>query len=54
MFDSTAVARADVFSNQFTISMAFDNSQQMVQKIWQTQGSSSNYLKGVAAYVKKG
>ncbi len=53
IFDSTAAARADVISNQFTISMAFDNWQQMVQKIWQMQGSSSNYLKGVAAFVKK-
>ena len=25
----------------------------MVQKIWQMQGSSSNYLKDVAAFVKK-
>ncbi len=53
MFDSTAAARVDVISNQFTISMAFDNCQQMVQKIWQMQGSSSDYLKGVAVFVKK-
>jgi hypothetical protein len=25
----------------------------MIQKIWQMQGSSSNYLKGVAVFVKK-
>jgi hypothetical protein len=53
MFDSSEAARADVISYQFTISMAFDHWQQMVQKIWQMQGSSSNYLKGVAAFVKK-
>ncbi len=53
MFDSTAAARVNVISNQFTISMAVNNWQQMVQKIWQTQGLSSNYLKGVAAFVKK-
>ena len=53
MFDSTAAARVNVISNQFTISMAINNWQQMVQKIWQMQRSSSNYLKGVAAFVKK-
>jgi hypothetical protein len=53
MFDSTAAARANAISNQFTISMAINNWQQMVQKIWQMQRSSSNYLKGVAAFVKK-
>jgi hypothetical protein len=46
-FDSAAAPCADFIPNQFTISMAFDNWQQMVQKICQTQGSSSNYLKGV-------
>ncbi len=53
MVDSSAGARADVISNQFNISMAFDNWQQMIQKKWQTQGLSSNYLNGVAAFVKK-
>ncbi len=53
VFDSTAAAHADVIFDQFTISMAFDNCQQMVQKIWQMQWSSSNYLKGVTAFVKK-
>ncbi len=53
LFDSTAVERADVISDQFTISMAFNNWQQMVQKIWQKQRPSSNYLRGVAAFVKK-
>ncbi len=42
LFDSTTVTCADVISNQITISIVFNHWQQMVQKIWQTQESSSN------------
>ncbi len=53
MFDSASPGRMDVIWNQYTMSVAFDNWQQMIQKMWQTSGSSSNYLKGVASFAKK-
>ncbi len=53
LFDSTIIARTNVVINQFTVSMAFDNWQQMIRKVWQTCASSSNYLKGVASSLKK-
>ena len=52
LFQSTMAAHADVVSNQFTDSIAFDNWKQKIQKIWQTLGSSNNYLKSVASYLK--
>ena len=53
MYESATPARMDVIENQYTMSVAFDNWQQMIQKIWQTSGCSSNYLKGVASFAKK-
>ncbi len=52
-FKSSTAARIDVVSNQFTVSIAFDNWQQNSKKIWPTYGSSSNYLRGVALLIKK-
>jgi hypothetical protein len=48
-FKLLTAARIDVVSNQFTLSIAFDNWQQNNKKIWQT----SNYLRGVALLIKK-
>ena len=53
LFDSTFDARNDTISRQFTVSMAFDNWQQMITKKWQSNGCSSLYLKGVASFLKK-
>ena len=53
MYDSCTPGRMDVIKNQYTMSVVFDNWQQMIQKIWQTSGRSSNYLKGVAMLAKK-
>jgi hypothetical protein len=43
-----------IVSHQFTVSIAFDNWQCSIQKIWQAHGCSSIYLKGVAPFLKKG
>ena len=51
--DDSALARADKLQCQSTLSIVFDNWQTMIQKKWQTNGSSSNYLKGVAVIAKK-
>jgi len=53
LFDSTFAARINTISNQYTVSIAFDNWQQMITKKWQTNGCSSIYLKGVASFLKK-
>jgi hypothetical protein len=53
LFDSTLTARTSVVINQYTGSMVFDNWQQMIQKVWQIRVSPSNYLKGVASFLKK-
>ncbi len=52
-FKSSTAAHIDVDSNQFTLSIAFDNWQQNNRNSWQTYGSSSNYLRGVALLIKK-
>jgi hypothetical protein len=44
LYQSIVAAQADVLSSQYKLSIAFDNWQQMIQKVWQTHGSSSNYL----------
>jgi hypothetical protein len=41
MYESATPARMDVIENQYTMSVAFDNWQQMIQKFWQTSGCSS-------------
>jgi hypothetical protein len=53
LYDSTRDARLDLLSNQYTVSLAFDNWQQMATKTWQSNGSSAVFLKGVAAFFKK-
>jgi hypothetical protein len=51
LYISTAAARDDVIANQYTISVVFDNWQQMIKKVWQTSESSSTFLKGDAAFA---
>jgi hypothetical protein len=51
--DSAVNACYDVITSQYTISMAFDSWQEMIKKIWQSYSCSSNYLRGVAAFMKK-
>jgi hypothetical protein len=53
LYDSTRDARLDLMTNQYTVSLAFDNWQQMSAKTWQSNGSSAVFLKGVAAFFKK-
>ena len=53
IFDRLSSARHDTICQQYTVSMAFDNWQQMVKKTWQTNGCSGNYLQGVASFIKK-
>ncbi len=53
MIDRTSDARHATICKQVTVSMAFDNWQQMIKKTWQTNGCSGNYLKGVASFIKK-
>jgi hypothetical protein len=53
LFNCNAQAREDILRNQLSVSVVFDNWQVMIQKKWQTAGSSSNYLKGVAVLAKK-
>jgi hypothetical protein len=53
LYISTTVAHDDVIVNRYTISVAFNNWQQMIKKVWQTSGSLSTFLKGVAAFAKK-
>jgi hypothetical protein len=48
LFDSTFAARNNTSSSQYTVSMAFDNWQKMINKKWQSNVCSSIYLKGVA------
>jgi hypothetical protein len=43
----------DLMINQYTVSLAFDNWQPRIKKVWQTMGLSANYLNGVAAFIKK-
>ncbi len=38
LFDFTANPRANVITNQYMVSMAFDNWQSNIQKVWQTGG----------------
>ena len=45
LFDNTFAAQNKTISNQYTVSMAFDNWQQMITKKWQSNGCSSIYLK---------
>ncbi len=52
LFDSVAAAQIDLLIFQYTVSIAFDNWQQMIKKVWQTHGSLSNYSNGVAAFIK--
>jgi hypothetical protein len=51
--ETTIPAHADLISNQPTISMVFDDWQMNIKTIWQTCGSSSNYLGGVPSFIKK-
>ena len=53
LYDSTKLARIDLMTHQYTISIAFDNWQQQKAKTWQNQGSSAVFLNGVAAFLKK-
>ncbi len=53
IYETTILAHADLISNQPTISMALDNWQMNIKKIWQTCRSSSNYLHGIASFIKK-
>jgi hypothetical protein len=46
-------AQLDTVCQQYMVSMAFNNWQQMLKQTWQTNGCSSNYLKGVASFIKK-
>ena len=53
IYDSGAAARADIVNNQQTISIAMDNWLHNRPKMWQKNGSSSNFLRGTAAFMKK-
>ena len=53
IYESGAAARADIVSHQQTISIAMDNWQHNRPKMWQKDGSSSNFLRGTAAFMKK-
>ena len=51
-YEITILTCADLISNQPTISMAFHDWQMNI-KIWQTCGSSSKHLRGIASFIKK-
>jgi len=53
VFDRLVPARHDNVCQQYTVSMAFDNWQQMLKNTWQTNGYSSNYLMGVASFIRR-
>jgi hypothetical protein len=53
LYDRMVSAQLDTVCQQYTVSMAFDNWQQMLKKTWQTNGCSGNYLKSVASFIKK-
>ena len=51
LYDSTKLARIDLMTHQYTVSIAFDNWQQQKAKTWQNMGSSAVFLNGVAAFL---
>ena len=53
VFDRLVPAHHDNVWQQYTVLMAFGNWQQMLKKTWQTNGYSSNYLKGVASFIRR-
>jgi hypothetical protein len=53
LFESTIQAHFDLITSQQTISMAFDNWQVSIGKMWQSYGCSNTFLRGVASFMKK-
>jgi hypothetical protein len=53
LYDRLVSAWLDTVCQQYMVSMAFSNWQQMLKKTWQTNQCYSNYLKGVASFIKK-
>jgi hypothetical protein len=53
IFETSTAARRDLVAKQYTVSMAFDNWQINVNKMWQSYGCSSKFMRGVATFIKR-
>ena len=53
IFETSKAARGDLVAKQYTVSMAFDNWQISVNKMWQNYGCSSKFMRGVATFMKR-